>query len=427
MKITDIVIRAGRSLRQAKARTLLTSLAIGVGAFTIVLSLAIGAGGRDYASNIITSNTNPQELFVQAKPDANNDPTKPQKYTEGPTASYGNYSVKLLSQADVDKIATVDGVDSVTPVYSVKVQYITAEGQDKYNVGIRAYNPGVKLEYLAGNSDNISTNNGILMTDNYLSPLGFSDASSAIGKKVQIAVNKSTNLAGGQSAKIFDFTVIGVVKSSVLAASPLSGMQIYKDNVKAIYDYSQQGTATYGEYQGAVALAKDGVDVKVVKTNINAAGQYEAETAEDLMSYIFNFINVLQWILIGFGVLAVLTSVFGIINTQYISVLERTQQIGLMKALGMRRRDVGRLFKIEAAWVGFLGGAIGSGLAIIAGTIGNPFISKSLNIGSTNLIVFEPLSVLGVVVGLIIVSVTAGIPPARKAAKLNPIEALRTE
>ena len=167
MKITDIVIRAGRSLRQAKARTLLTSLAIGVGAFTIVLSLAIGAGGRDYASNIITSNTNPQELFVQAKPDANNDPTKPQKYTEGPTASYGNYSVKLLSQADVDKIATVDGVDSVTPVYSVKVQYITAEGQDKYNVGIRAYNPGVKLEYLAGNSDNISTNNGILMTDNY--------------------------------------------------------------------------------------------------------------------------------------------------------------------------------------------------------------------------------------------------------------------
>ena len=90
------------------------------------------------------------------------------------------------------------------------------------------------------------------------------------------------------------------------------------------------------------------------------------------MGFIFNFIDVLMGILIGFGALAVLTSVFGIINTQYISVLERTQQIGLMKALGARRRDVGRLFKFEAAWIGFLGGALGSGLAYFIGTLANP-------------------------------------------------------
>jgi putative ABC transport system permease protein len=108
-------------------------------------------------------------------------------------------------------------------------------------------------------------------------------------------------------------------------------------------------------------------------------------------------------------------------------VLERTQQIGLMKALGMRRRDVGRLFRYEAAWVGFLGGVIGSGMAIIAGVIANPLITDALNLGKTHLLIFDPLTVAGVIIGLMLVSVGAGILPARKAAKLDPIEALRTE
>jgi putative ABC transport system permease protein len=146
------------------------------------------------------------------------------------------------------------------------------------------------------------------------------------------------------------------------------------------------------------------------------------------MQFIFQFINVLQGILLGFGALAVLTAIFGIINTQYISVLERTQQIGLMKALGMRRRDVGRLFKFEAAWIGFLGGAIGAGLAYLTGLIGNPYITKALTLDEgTNLLLFPVWIFAVVILGLMIVSVAAGILPARKASKLDPIEALRTE
>src|SRR5690606_8264161 len=101
--------------------------------------------------------------------------------------------------------------------------------------------------------------------------------------------------------------------------------------------------------------------------------------------------------------------------------------IGLMKALGMRRRDVGRLFKVEAAWIGFLGGLIGTLLAIGAGVLLNPWISDTLSLGEMHLLIFDPISGAIVVIGLMIVSVVSGILPARKASKLDPIEALRTE
>lgn len=204
-------------------------------------------------------------------------------------------------------------------------------------------------------------------------------------------------------------------------------MQINNEAAKEVYDFSKHGTPEYGRYIAAMVYVRDDVDNAAVKSRIEAAGKYTSRSAEDIMGTLFNFINVLQGILLGFGALAVLTSIFGIINTQYISVLERTQQIGLMKALGMRRRDVGRLFKFEAAWIGFLGGAIGSGLAVIAGTVANPAISKALSLDGISLLIFSPLPIAGVIVGLMVVAVTAGILPARKAAKLDPIEALRTE
>jgi len=141
----------------------------------------------------------------------------------------------------------------------------------------------------------------------------------------------------------------------------------------------------------------------------------------------YTFINILQGIVIGFAVLALIASVFGIINTQYISVLERTSQIGLMKALGMRSRDVAKLFRYEAAWIGFLGGILGVGLGLLVGYLANPKITEALDLGDSSLLIFIWWQLVALVVSLIIVAILAGWLPSRKAAKLDPIEALRTE
>ena len=176
-----------------------------------------------------------------------------------------------------------------------------------------------------------------------------------------------------------------------------------------------------------MVTAKPGVDIEKLKQDILDSGSYEAMTFAEMRTSVMQMVNIVQYGLMGFGLLAIIASVFGIINTQYISVLERTQQIGLMKALGMRRRDVGRLFKLEAAWIGLIGGVIGVILAWFV-TLANPIIAKTIELEQgTELLKMDWLMNGVLVVSLILIAVLSGHFPSRKAAKLDPIEALRTE
>jgi putative ABC transport system permease protein len=425
MKLRDIAIRAGRSLKQAKARTLLTSLAIGVGAFTITLSLAAGVGGRAYTDQIVNANTNVKELSVTKKAPASQQ--GPQKYTGNATVSSGSfYSGQYLTQDDINKIQKLDGVVSVSPNYNPQVKYITRSDQDKYVATISTFSPSVTLKFAAGSVSGDLADNEIILTEEYVTALGFSSNADAVGKTVDVVADKLSSPVTAPESNTFVYTVKGISSKSGLAFRAQSSLLISNASAKTLYDYINLGTRSYGNYLVASVETTSASQATKVKDDLTSMG-YLAQTAADILGVVNTFINVLQGILLGFGALAVLTSVFGIINTQYISVLERTQQIGLMKALGMRRRDVGRLFKLEAAWIGLLGGSIGTGLAVILGTIANPIISKALDIGDVSLIVFTPMNIAIVIIGLVIVSVSSGILPARKAAKLNPIEALRTE
>lgn len=422
MRTIDIFKRAGRSLRQAKTRTILTSLAIGVGAFTIALAMAAGNGGRAYIDNMVSALGSTQNLDVSAVQPTRDDDSKPKKINEKASADSGG--VNKLSNNDVKKIQQIDGVEKVFPMINVVASSASANGSDKYEAIVQAQSDDSSIEIVAGELGDSYTipRGGIVLPHKYLESFNFKSANEAIGKIVTINFNAAD---GSEFSREFKIVAVDKDPSSILAFYQ-DQFRISNADGEEIASLQSPKGADQG-YYGLMVTAKKGVNVDEVKTRITEAGDYRVQTFAEMRGSAMEAINLVQYGLIGFGLLAIIASVFGIINTQYISVLERTQQIGLMKALGMRRKDVSKLFRYEAAWIGFLGGVIGIILAYLV-TLLNPVINNILKLEEgTQLLIMDWLMCAVLVVGLVIVAVISGFFPSRKAAKLDPIEALRTE
>lgn len=457
MKTTDIIRRAWRNLNRAKMRTLLTSVAIAVGGFAIMVSLMAGEGARQYVDRIISANMDPNAISIaKDKRMFGASGASPmsgglREYKENSLDMGGGMDFDALTQADIDKLSKRSDIEDVVPYYQLQPKYLefSLKKDKKYLGPVQAYDDTILKETAAGSLPKLREqikDDEIVIPADYLETLGVKNAADAVGSTVSITINRVpqavdpsdiqgilmtegeagvAKLMTGET-KVKQLKVRAVVQKSANEIMSQSALFVSTGTAREMSEYTTKGTDSYQKYIVVGAMVKKGHTPEDVKDSLKTAG-YNAATAKDLQSFIFTFINILQGIVMGFGVLALVVSIFGIVNTMYISVLERTQQIGLMKALGASGRDIGKLFRYEAAWVGFFGGVLGVLLALGGAVAFNPMISEALSLGEFHLLIFQPLAGVAVIVGLMLVAVVAGWLPSRRAAKLDPIEALRTE
>ena len=286
--------------------------------------------------------------------------------------------------------------------------------------------PGLNTSMASGKVPELdSADNEIVLQTDEISALGFKDSQDAIGKTIEIGVKQPNS-----EIKSVVANIVGVKNKTL--ANPGGQNIINRTLAKNMSDVQMAGIQNRpDQYVRASVMVKDGLtgdEITSLRNKISNGGFY-AVSIRDQMGTITSIVNAITTTLIGLGAIALLAASFGIINTLFMSVQERTKEIGLMNAMGMSRRKVFGLFSLEAALIGFWGSSVSIIAAIGAGDIINS-ISKATflkDLDGFNLIIFQPAGLISVVVVIMLIAFLSGTLPARRASKKDPIEALRYE
>ncbi len=226
-----------------------------------------------------------------------------------------------------------------------------------------------------------------------------------------------------------EFKVVGFLKKIGSPPDDKSGM-VPLDTYGELYDKEGELGFIIAQTQAGEDVEKVGekVEKELLDANDLDEGEetFTIETPQQLMGTFSTILDIVQIVLLGIAMISLLVGGIGIMNTMFTSVLQRTKEIGVMKALGARNSQVMFLFLVESGLYGLGGGIIGTVIGIgLAKLVEKIFVQV---VGPTFLVVeINWWLILTVLVFAFVVGCIAGIVPARNASKLKPVDALRYE
>lgn len=429
MKLWDLIRTANGNLWHNKVRTILTIIAIFVGGFVITLMVGVNAGVNDYIDAQIGGIGGQNLIIATAKQPGQSavESSGPQKYDPNTTTDSSGTSVKLLTDSDIKKIQSSDSkILSVTPDLSPTSTWISGANGTKYTLSVAQMISGINISLAAGTMpNNDSSENQIMIQTDDVSALGYKTDQDALNKTLNVGVKEPTGRIAIVSGKI-----VGVQNKSLVSIGGDTQANIALS--RNMRNLQMAGLASSSnQYQYVSVIVKSGLSAKQItdiRDKITNSG-YRAISIQDEISTVSSVVNAITAALIGFGAIALLAASFGIINTLFMSVQERTKEIGLMKAMGMSRAKVFFLFSIEAVLIGFWGSVVSVFAAIGVGQAINSIATKTFLSGLDGFVLlkFNLIDVASVVIIIMLIAFLAGTLPARRASKKDPIEALRYE
>jgi len=436
MRFSDQFRTGWRNLSRQKLRTTLTVFAIVIGAVSVTVMLSLVTSASSFLVSSAEKTGMDKRVIVTGSTGLD--------YRES-TWNWPDGSGKKVDEttlAAVSKLPHAASATLYTQVQGIRSFALDSSGQELEfkNLYFEAYTPNGTIRHLLVAGDELSekTNGtGVLISTGVAKDLGFKGRESElVGQKLTLKYR--TDMGPPDARKADEPAVI----TGVVMGENGDGFSVDLEWAvrMSTMEWKEQGpngqTVTRVEnqterngYSSVWVSLDDKKNADALMAEVAKLGYGAAAGQEEIDSQAAVF-TIIGAVLGGIGGIALLVAAIGVINTMVMATLERTREIGIMRAIGATKRTVRRLFRVEAGVLGFMGGlfgvAISFGVAVALNQVLNQQLADS-GITDRDIVSISPVIALVVLLITTLIGMLAGSLPARRAANMDPVEALRYE